>query len=63
MERTKAHGEDQLHLSGVVEKQDSVCVTQSYVYKREKRYRYTLQIHVYVCTHRCTYDIRACEVC
>ena len=37
MERTRAPGEDQLHLPGVVEKQDAVCMARSYVYKSENK--------------------------
>ena len=36
LERTTAPGEDRLHLSGVVEKQDAMCIL-FHVYKMEKK--------------------------
>ena len=36
-EISKGDGKDQLHLSGVVEKQDAVCMILSHVYKMEKK--------------------------
>lgn len=31
IERTRAPGEDRLHLSGVVEKEEALCMTHSHV--------------------------------
>ena len=56
MERTRAPGEDKLHLSGVVEKQDTLGRQGLMFTKQEKRYRYSLQTHVHGGTHMSKYD-------
>ena len=57
MERTRAPGEDQLHLSGAVQKQDALGRRGLMLTKQEKRYRYSLQTCMHVCTNKyaCVY--------
>lgn len=66
MERTRAHGEDQLYLSGAVEKQDAVCVPQSHVYKTEKDtdtpYKHKC-MYVHTCLHMITEYVKCVEGC
>ena len=49
-------GEDQLHLSGVVEKKEALCKTYSHVYKTEKQYRQALQTCAFMYTHVYTFQ-------
>ena len=54
MERTRAPGEDQLHLSEVVEKQDAVSMTWSHVYKiGRKKDTDMLYKHMCLSVHTC----------
>ena len=64
MERTRAPGEDQLHLSKVVKKQDAVCMTWSHVYKTKKRDTVMAYKHVCMYVHTClNNDFKACDTC
>lgn len=62
MESTRITGEDQLHLSGVVQKQDALGTRGLMLTKQEKRYRYPLQTCMLVCTHMSTRDFTAFEM-
>lgn len=62
MESTRIPGEDQLHLSGVVGKQDAVGRRGLMFTKQEKGYRYSLQTCMPVCTHMSTRDFTAFEM-
>ena len=57
MESTRIPGEDQLHLSGAVQKQDALGRRGLMLTKQEKRYRYSLQTRMHVCTnmYACVY--------
>lgn len=57
MESTRIPGEDQLHLSGVVEKQAALGRRGLMFTKQEKGYRYSLQTCMHVCTnmYACVY--------
>ena len=62
MESTRIPGEDQLHLSGVVEKQDALGRHGLMFTKQEKGYRYSRQTCMHVCTHMSTRDFTAFEM-
>ena len=62
MESTRIPGEDQLHLSGVVEKQDALGRRGLMFTKQEKGYRYSRQTCMHVCTHMSTRDFTAFEM-
>ena len=54
MERTRVPGEDQLHLSGVVEKKEALFMTYFHVYKMEKKTQIcptNMCIYVHTCLH------------
>ena len=63
VERTKAPREDQLYLSGVVEKQDALCMTGSQVYETGKQSTDVPYIHVHICLHMMSEHAKCAEGC